>query len=328
MEYGPLEDIIQLVTQNASQPAHLKREAPMSLSLMQQVVEVGRVAKKWEEIYPLKKWKVNYVDRRLLTLAERRSLRRAIYRLWLYCRAFHNPYYPRTSRLSPTVIRERAALLHNWTTSELAEIEDVKSVIRDVVQNQICPSNSTIQRKFHKRYPDHQHPLLFNVQLPHPQPLSHSHFLAPPSLEGCSPLGPDNGDMFSVLPKVNRDFRPISHIVPPTNKYATKYRLDLYHEPGLEGWGDDIPHYYVVEDMLKLDPGQVLWLRENAHLKVQVESYVRSLGDWFENNGETFGKTVEWVLNERGEDIEVFRDEIAEGKLGIARAGGGYTGLL
>ncbi|KAK2839176.1 hypothetical protein FQN49_006397, partial [Arthroderma sp. PD_2] len=140
-EYGPLKDIIQLVTQNSSQPAHMIREAPLSINLLQQIVAVGRVAKKWEEIYPVKKWKVDFEDRRLLTDDERHTLRRAIYRLWLYSRAFHNPLYPRASRAVPGVVRERAELLHNWSTSELAEMEDTRLVIREVVQNHICPSN-------------------------------------------------------------------------------------------------------------------------------------------------------------------------------------------
>lgn len=88
---------------------------------------------------------------------------------------------------------------------------------------------------------------------------------------------------------------------------------------GAEGWGDDIPHYYVIEDMLKLCPDQILWLKENAPLKGMVESYVRSLGDyWFENNGETWGQTLEWVLDERGEDAGEFREAIGQGELGIA----------
>ena len=75
----------------------------------------------------------------------------------------------------------------------------------------------------------------------------------------------------------------------------------------------------VVEDMLKLDPGQILWLRENAPLKEMVEAYVRSLGDWFDNNGETFGQTLEWVMNERGECIDGFKLGIEERSHGIVR---------
>ena len=95
----------------------------------------------------------------------------------------------------------------------------------------------------------------------------------------------------------------------------------FFHEPGAEGWGDEIPHYYVVEDMLKLDPGQIVWLRENAPLKGMVEGFVRGLGEWFENNGETFGETVEWVVGERGEDVEELREGIVEGVEGVVRGG-------
>lgn len=54
-EFGPLDEIIQLVTHNASQPAHIPRRVPMSESLLRQVVQVGLVARKWEAIYPVKK---------------------------------------------------------------------------------------------------------------------------------------------------------------------------------------------------------------------------------------------------------------------------------
>lgn len=313
LEYGPLHDIIQLVTQNLSQPAHLIRQAPISINLLEQILHVGRVAKKWEEIYPIKKWKVDYENRRSLTSTERCNLRRAIYRLWLYSRAFYGPSFPRTSRSIPLVIRERAELLHNWSTGELAEIEDLRLVIRDVVQNHICPSNGTIQRKFHKRYPDATSSLLFNIHVNYPLPASNTAFSE----------SDNNLDtiFFNSRSFKNYDSQTFRHSKNPPNKYATKFRSDLYHEPGLEGWGDEIPHYYVVEDMLKLNPGQILWLRENALLKEQVERYIKSMGEWFENNGETFAQTLEWVVNERGEDITSFRDAISDGELGIARAG-------
>lgn len=103
-----------------------------------------------------------------------------------------------------------------------------------------------------------------------------------------------------------------------SNKYLTKYQTTAYHEPGAEGWGDEIPHYYVVEDMLKLDPSQIIWLRENAPLKGMVEAFVKGLGEWFENNGETFGQTLDWVIVERGGNAEELRDSIRDGDAGIA----------
>jgi hypothetical protein len=305
-EFGPLHDIIQIVTQNASQPAHLVREASFSDALLKQVIQVGRVAQKWEAIYPVKKWKTDYANRRLLTSEERFRLRRAVYRLWLYNRAFHVDKFDRFSRRLRNVVVERAQLLHNWTTEELAEIEDVRMVIRDVVQNHICPSNGNIQRKFHKRYPENTHPLSFNIHLNYRPTLSTtSRFF-----ENTS-----NNDTF-----FHSHYTPASSLSLSSkhqSSLASKLRSDPFHDPGMEGWGDEIPHYYIVQDMLKLAPAQILWLREHAPLKEHVEEYVHSLGDWFRNNGETFADTLVWVMNERGEDVEEIRMAIEERDLGI-----------
>ncbi|KAF2128483.1 hypothetical protein P153DRAFT_318347, partial [Dothidotthia symphoricarpi CBS 119687] len=297
-QFGPLQDITQLLTHNASQPAHIIRPVPFSAALLKQIVRSGRVAEKWCDIYPFKKWKHNYESRRLLTNEERYRLRRAIYRLWLYSRAFHNPDHSRELRATRPVLLKRAALLHNWNTWELAEIADVQAVIRDVVQSNICPSNGTIARKFKKRHPGQEHSLLFNMHLNYP------------------PSAPSIHNPFAAPNILSSHFNTSTY----TSRYGpSKYSTHPNHEVGAEGWGDDISHYYVIEDALKLDPEQILWLKENAPLKGMVESYVRSLGDyWFENNGETWGQTLEWVLDERGEDVCVFREGIVDGELGVA----------
>ncbi|EMD67736.1 hypothetical protein GGP41_007604 [Bipolaris sorokiniana] len=302
-QFGPLHDLTQLLTHNASQPAHIFRSVPFSLALLTQIVTYGRVAEKWCEIYPFKKWKHNFESRRLLTPNERYSLRRAIYRIWLYSCAFHNPAHPRELRATRLILLKRAALLHNWSTCDLAEIADIHNVIREVVQSNICPSNGTIARKFKKRHPGNEHGLLFNIHLNYP----------PTAPQAYNPFTTSN---------------PLSTHFNNTNTYtsrfaATKYSLSPSHEVGAEGWGDDIPHYYVVEDYLKLDPAQILYLKENAPLKGMVENYVRSLCheyDWFSNNGETWVQTLEFVLDERGEDVGEFMDAIAEGELGVAVA--------
>lgn len=300
-QYGPLEDLTQLLTHNASQPAHIIRSVPFSIALLKQMVHAGRVAEKWCDTYPYKKWKYNYELRRLLTSEERFRLRRAIYRLWLYSRAFHNREHPREFRATKLVMQKRAGLLHNWSTLELAEMADVHSVLREVVHSNICPSNSTISRKFKKRHPEHDHHLLFNIHLNYP-PIA-------PALPAYNPFTMQHANTFA------------SHFnsTPTYNARhaATKYSLHPSHEVGAEGWGDDIPHYYVVEDMLKLDPEQVMWLKENAPLKGMVEGYVRGLGSWFENNGETWVQTLEWVLDERGEDVDEFMGAVAEGEAGV-----------
>ncbi|KAL8789634.1 MAG: hypothetical protein Q9213_001070 [Squamulea squamosa] len=85
-----------------------------------------------------------------------------------------------------------------------------------------------------------------------------------------------------------------------------------------EGWGGDVEHYYVVEDMLKLNPGQMMELYDfvvdgKGRLgmidgmamesnKEAVKAFVAGLGEWFENNGETLKETVRFVVGEREEE--------------------------
>lgn len=115
--------------------------------------------------------------------------------------------------------------------------------------------------------------------------------------------------------------------------------------------------------MLKLDPGQILWLREHAPLKEHVKAFLKDVvggsgtnswsvggdgvgewgssrggwtmhgSDWFENNGETFGQTMQWVVDERGEDAGEVREAVDLGELGVVIEGGvsvlgASTGLM
>ena len=299
-EFGPVQDIIQLVTHNSSQPAHIFREVPLSAPLIQQIVQVGRVALKWEEIFPRFKWRHNYEDRRLLSAPERYLLRRAIYRYWLYARAFHNSLYSRTTRLLRHVVYERTELLRNWSPHELSEIEDFRFVLRDIVQEQICPSDGTMLRKLRKLVPDVDPSHSRNAfskddwRAPNTHFQQQQHFF----------MTKQFADRNSCLPGVGYSDR---------------------HYAANEGWGDEIIHYYVVEDMLKLDPGQIMWLRENAPWKAQVEAYVKVLGEWFDNNGETFGPTLRIVMDERGDDYEEMQDAIVEEKVGIVCGGSRFA---
>jgi len=286
-EHGPIQDIVQLVTHNASQSAHIIRSVPISDALLRSVIKVGRVAAKWEDLYPFKKWKSDYENRRLLSDNERFTFRRALYRLWLFTAAFHNRDHQRTARAALSSMLERAALLHNYSGLELAEMLDVHNIIRDMISNNVCPSNGTIRRKFQKRFPDSNHQLLFNIHLNYPAPSS---------------------------------FVSDTHHHSTTNaasKFHTKFVPSRLHEPGAEGFGDDIQHYYIVEDMLKLDPEQILYLKENAPFKGQVESYVRNIGEWFDNNGETFCQTLAFVVQQRGGDMDEMRDGIADCTFGV-----------
>ncbi len=291
-EYGPLRDAVQLVTHNSTQPAHIVRDVPLSLSLLKQLLHTGRVADAWCDIYPFKKWKHDFESRRLLTSSERRALRAALYRLWLYTRAFHNSAHPRLTRLRADCVQARLRLLHRFSTAELADMADVHAVLRAVVRSDVCPDNGTIARRVVKRFPEPESrpQLLFNVNFlmncGHAQQPDAAHYL--------------------------------SHHAHVAAKW--KYLPSARHEPGAEGWGDAIQHYYVVEDMLKLDPAQILWLRDNAPLKAQVEAFVKGLGaEWFEDNGETWVHALESVLVQRGTSVGELWEEIEEGRAGVAR---------
>ena len=49
----------------------------------------------------------------------------------------------------------------------------------------------------------------------------------------------------------------------------------------------------------------------------EIRQRVEALGEWFRNNGETFGETLAWVMLERGEDVENFRAAIYNRDMGI-----------
>lgn len=71
---------------------------------------------------------------------------------------------------------------------------------------------------------------------------------------------------------------------------------------GVVGWGDPVTHYYIIEDLLKLDPKSVLWLYDHPR-KGQVKGYLDSLGEWFCNNGDTFSETLACVMERREADL-------------------------
>ncbi|KAF2857165.1 hypothetical protein K470DRAFT_261054 [Piedraia hortae CBS 480.64] len=253
-ECGPFEDIIQLITLNESVPVHARRSAPLSLSLLKQAYDVGRVALRWEELYPFKKWRNEYASRRLLRRDERLALRRAVYRLWTYAKAFHNQHHVRTMRNHVDYVEERAKLLRAWDTQQLAHMYDLfENVLKETVRWNVCPSNG---RLLAKSLPCHY-----------------------------------------------------------------RCRLWTHHdELLLQGWGDEITHYYVVEDMMKLDPQQILFLSDSRLSRRGVEAYIKTAcqGEWFGNNGETFSETLAHVLSQRGEDIGEVKRAIDDGMLGIA----------
>lgn len=307
-QYGPLEDAVQLITYNDSQPAHAVRSPPLSQALLEQVVYVGKVAVKWEDIYPSKRWDEQFESRRLLSPPERFALRRAIYRLWLYAEAFHSPRTPRHARLHAPLVEQRRMLLRGFDMADLAEMFDMHTVLRKVLESNVCPSNRNIEAQFRRRFPDSRHQLMFNAPMMGLPSRASPHPFAPPMHGALAGFGSALDSMLHEQ-KASR-FRQ-----------HTKYRPTMTYDPGFEGWGDDIGHYYVIEDMMKLNPEQVLWLMENTVSKSQVQAYVAELGSWFDNNGETFRSTLDMVIDARGSGNVEFWTDVDYGFLGVAKEG-------
>lgn len=314
-QIGPLSDAIQLVTHNASQPVHIPRPSPpLSIALLTSLLTVGQVANKWAAIYPTRKWRGQESDsRRLLSSTECYRLRRALYRHWLYTLAFHDPLHPRTTRHSPPIIRSRAALFRPWPTSQLAELLDLHAIFRDVLTSQICPSNGTVLRRHRARYPDEPAPTLIHARL---SSLHHSHHREQQHQQGENGLhSPRQTPLWS-----------------PEHFYSSPYkhtRLDHDDDDAAESWGDEIAQYYIIEDMLKLNPDQLLQLYEHVvttggRRRGVVERFVAGfvLGGsccvvgsegWFENNGETLVETVDLVVGSRGECAVWLKEEVKVG---------------
>ena len=312
VQYGPLDDAVRVVTHNESQPAHIPRPAPnQSLPLLKQLVGIGRVAEAWAGIYPKLKWRGEAsADRKLLDAEECYRLRRACYRIWLYTLAFHTRSNGRYIRQQPQVLRTRALLLRPWPTSQLAEILDLQSIFRHVLHNHICPSNGTVLRRHKQRWPDDPFPLVSAAAVK-------KHEQQSAAL---------NSVLFHSTPHVSR---------------LSMAKTQSQYAAAVEGWGDEISQYYVIEDMLKINPGQLMQLfvsvtgdlellrsvggyevgGDVVHgtSKGMVERFVTGLGDWFENNGETLCETAAAVIGDRGRDLSELREGIEEGWEGIAR---------
>lgn len=77
VQYGPIQDAINLITYNETQNPSAHSTPPISLSLLKRIDQVGRTANQWADLYPMQKWKWNYESRRLITPHERYKLRRA-----------------------------------------------------------------------------------------------------------------------------------------------------------------------------------------------------------------------------------------------------------
>jgi len=280
--WGPLEDIHQLLTYNSAQPIHTKRMPVLSFALLVQVSRIGRVATWYEEMYPQLRWDGERAHlRRSLTPAEAYALRRAIYRIWLYSVAFHNSSASRTMRLNPSVVSERCQLLRTWSSPELLEMEDVRGIL-ETMASDFCPTDGEVYWR-----------------------------------RGSEPLSKYSvGSRAETLDSsLFHDFRAETMLQAARMKPVSEYREQM-----MEGWGDEIEQYHVLNDVLKLTPVHVMQLYETALTKQDVQRFIEEKvgAQWFWNNGESMLHTWILVMHGRGIHVQEMREKVLYGMAGVA----------
>ncbi|KAK5937947.1 hypothetical protein PMZ80_009536 [Knufia obscura] len=312
-EFGPLEDITQLLTYNASQLAHIKRKPQQSYALLRQMIRVGAVAKKIEELYPARRWADNYLERRSLTIDESWRLRRAVYRYWLYCEAFQNRNYMRSTRQIPQIVEERAQLLRSWTTEELIEIEDLRTILENIVSDDLCPTDGAAQRSFN------QHCDFSGVRYNH----LHQPYNQFRSWNSWPPDAYTNQALAQSRPSTSSLFH--NHFSDLKRQSSADLPIPQRRKLEMTGWGDEISQYYTIQSVMKLNPAQILHMHENAVTRLDVESYITNHcdgGEWFWDNGQTWLDTWSLVLYKRGEAPADVRGAVLDGEAGITSAEG------
>jgi hypothetical protein len=258
-QFGPLHDAIQVVTYNDSQLAHVPRKPDMSMALAQQIVAIGYVVQKWEAIYPLLRWRVHTEHRRTLRAHEAYRFRRAMYRVWLYGKAFHNSAYLELQRALPRPCSgdRRTVFMRRFDDDEITEITELYDILHDMIHNDLCPSNAIIQQRYSQSFPG-QAPLYFGTYETYP-----------------AQCGMD------VL---------VRRIV---------LKSDLPTDLVSEAWGTLELNEGVVRDILKLEPDQLLHFKEKLANKAERISYLALMPESFHQCPSTLRYAVESVMSER-----------------------------
>ncbi len=258
-QFGPLHDAIQVVTYNDSQPVHVPRRPAMSMALAQQVAAIGYVAKKWESIYPLLRWRVHTEHRRTLRAHESYRFRRAMYRMWLYSKAFHNSSYLELQRTLPRPCSgdRRTVFMRRFDDDEITEITELNDILHDMIHNDLCPSNTIIQQRYSQSFPG-QAPLYF----------------------GTYETYPAHCGMDMLIRKV-------------------VLKRDLPTDIVGEAWGTLELQEGVVRDILKLEPDQLLHFKDKLANKAERMSYLALMPESFHQRPSTLRYAVESVMAER-----------------------------
>lgn len=289
-EMGPMEDILQLLTQNNNQLLHLPRSPVLSYALLAQVNTIARVADRFAKLYPTFRWaEAQSNRRRFLDGYEARRLRRAVYRFWSYTQAFSGQSSCQPIRLDVSASAECLRLLRTWSTEELYELEDLRCTLEQLLASEICPTDGEILSRTSEEALLPNTSLRFSSRQGHP-------------LRSTA--------LFDVFHS-SRDTDEL---------YRSKPSIQELRSRHMQGWGSELQNFYLVQSFLKCSPTQILWLFDNAVSKRDVEEYIelQAHDPCFFESGSMLSHDWAAVLHGRGTDVQKAREAIWNGKAGIA----------
>lgn len=116
-------------------PDVVGREVSLLDYEMTKILEVCKVVKGWERIFPQHRFHDSPLCARILTQAENERLRRALYHWMRYAYYFHGNLERPDSH-----VPVHARFLRALSNSELRELKDLWLTVRDIVEHKLCPS--------------------------------------------------------------------------------------------------------------------------------------------------------------------------------------------
>ncbi|CZR53655.1 uncharacterized protein PAC_03535 [Phialocephala subalpina] len=128
----------------------------LTLEHMKKMVEYGRVAERWTELYPRLRWRFGSDNRRLLHPHEKERLRKAIYHHWTYTTLFHSRVFTQYSPDPPspaTLDDPRHRLLRTYSTIEHVQLSEFLAHVEQLVELDLYPSNSIVQEHYSHSLP-------------------------------------------------------------------------------------------------------------------------------------------------------------------------------
>ncbi|KUJ09029.1 uncharacterized protein LY89DRAFT_788444 [Mollisia scopiformis] len=128
----------------------------LTLEHMKKMVEYGKIADRWTELYPRLRWRFGSDNRRLLHPHEKERLRRAIYHHWTYTTLFHSRVFTQYSPDPPSPASHddpRHRLLRTYSTVEHVQLSEFLAHVEQLVELDLYPSNSIVQDHYSHSLP-------------------------------------------------------------------------------------------------------------------------------------------------------------------------------